>query len=100
MTLAVAGFTPDELSVTSEPNLLIVSGKKAEAPEAEYLYKGIAARAFERRFNLADYVQVKGAAFDNGLLKIELIREIPEAMKPRRIAISGSTVHQLEAKAA
>ena len=56
VTLAVAGFTLAELSVTSEPNLLIVSGRKAEAPEAEYLYKGIAARAFERRFNLADYV--------------------------------------------
>ena len=74
MTLAVAGFTPDELSVTSEPNLLIVSGKKAEAPEAEYLDKVIAARAFERRFNLADYVAVTGAKLENGFLTVELVR--------------------------
>jgi molecular chaperone IbpA len=88
VTLAVAGFTPAELSVTSEPNLLIVSGKKAEAPEAEYLYKGIAARAFERRFNLADYVTVAGARLENGFLIVELVRELPDAMKPRRIAIA------------
>ena len=88
VTLAVAGFTPTELSVTGEPNLLIVSGKKAEAPEAEYLYKGIAARAFERRFNLADYVTVTGAKLENGFLILELVRELPDAMKPRRIAIA------------
>jgi molecular chaperone IbpA len=88
VTLAVAGFTPDDLSVISEPNLLIVSGKKAEAPEAEYLHKGIAARAFERRFNLADYVTVTGAKLENGVLTVELVRELPEEMKPRRIAIA------------
>jgi molecular chaperone IbpA len=88
VTLAVAGFTPAEPSVTSEPNLLIVSGKKAEAPEAEYLYKGIAARAFERRFNLADYMTVTGARLENGFLIVELVRELPDAMKPSRIAIA------------
>lgn len=89
VTLAVAGFTPDELAITSEPNLLIVSGKKAEAPEAEYLYKGIAACAFERPFNLADYVTVTGARLENGFLTVELVRELPDAMKPRRIAIAS-----------
>jgi molecular chaperone IbpA len=88
VTLAVAGFTPDELSVISEPNLLIVSGRKAETPDAEYLYKGIAARAFERRFNLADYVTVTGARLENGFLTVELARELPDEMKPRRIAIA------------
>jgi molecular chaperone IbpA len=101
VTLAVAGFTPDELLVTSEPNLLIVSGKKAEAPHAEYLYKGIAARAFERRFNLADYVTVTGAKLDNGFLTLELVRELPDEMKPRRIAITtGSEQLAIEQKQA
>jgi molecular chaperone IbpA len=74
--------------------------KKAER---EFLYRGISTRHFKRQFSLADYVQVKGATFDNGLLKIELVREIPEAMKPRRIVINGapaSNVHQIEGKAA
>jgi molecular chaperone IbpA len=88
VTLAVAGFAPAELSVTTEPNLLTVSGKKDGAAEAEYLHKGIAARAFERKFNLADYVTVTGARLENGLLIVELVRELPEAMKPRRIAIA------------
>ena len=101
MTLAVAGFTPDELSVTSEPNLLIVSGKKAEAPEAEYLYKGIAARAFERRFNLYLYVTLTGAKLEKGVLIVELVRELPEQMKPRRIAIAaGSEPLAIEQKQA
>ena len=88
LSLAVAGFSPGELSVTTEPNVLTVSGKKGSSPEAEYLYKGIATRGFERKFNLADYVTVTGARFENGLLIIELVRELPEAMKPRRIAIA------------
>jgi molecular chaperone IbpA len=101
VTLAVAGFAPDELSVTSEPNLLIVSGKKAEAPEAEYLYEGIAARAFERRFNLPDYVTVTGAKLENGFLTVELARELPDEMKPRRIAIAtGSKPLAIEQKQA
>jgi molecular chaperone IbpA len=89
--------------VTAEQNVVTIEGHKADKAEHEYLYRGISARPFKRQFNLADYVQVKSAAFENGLLKIELFREIPEAMKPRRIAINGaaaSNVHQLEGKAA
>lgn len=89
--------------MTAEQNAVIVEGNQADKAEREYLYHGISARPFKRQFNLADYVQVKGAAFENGLLKIELIREIPEAMKPRRIAINGASsgnVRQLEGKAA
>ncbi|MBK3659845.1 Hsp20 family protein [Bradyrhizobium diazoefficiens] len=103
ISLAIAGFSPDEVSVIAEQNAVIVEGNKADKTEREYLYHGISARPFKRQFNLADYVQVKGAAFENGLLKIELVREIPEAMKPRRIAINGASsdnVHQLESKAA
>jgi len=103
ISLAVAGFSPDEIAVTAEHNVLTIEGNKADKSEREYLYRGISARPFKRQFSLADYVQVKSAAFDNGLLKIELCREVPEAMKPRRIAINGGTgsnVHQLEGKAA
>jgi molecular chaperone IbpA len=76
---------------------------KAEKEQSESLYRGISARPFKRQFNLADYVQVKNATFENGLLRVELAREVPEAMKPRRIAINGATpsnVHQLDGKAA
>lgn len=90
VTLAVAGFTADDLLVVSEPNLLIVSGRMGDAQDREYLYKGIATRAFERRFNLADYVKVTGAHLENGLLTIELVRQLPEAMKPRRITIESN----------
>ena len=103
ITLAVAGFSPNEISVTAEYNVVTVEGSKTEKAEREYLYRGISARPFKRQFDLADYVHVKSAAFDNGLLKIELIREIPEAMKPRRIAINDAPagkVQQLEVKAA
>ncbi len=103
IALAVAGFAPDEISVTAEHNVVTIEGSKSDKAEHEYLYRGISARPFRRQFNLADYVQVKSAAFDNGLLKIELVREVPEAMKPRRIPIGGAhspKVQQLEAKAA
>ena len=100
ISLAVAGFSPDELSITAEQNVVTIEGKKPEKADREFLYRGISTRAFRRQFNLADYVQVRNASFDNGLLLIELVREIPEAMKPRQIAINGSNVHQLEAKAA
>jgi molecular chaperone IbpA len=104
ITLAVAGFSPDEVSITAEQNVVTIEGGKTEKAEREFLYRGISTRHFKRQFSLADYVQVKGATFDNGLLKIELVREIPEAMKPRRIAINGAStadnVHQIEAKAA
>jgi molecular chaperone IbpA len=99
ISLALAGFSPDEIAITAEQNVLTVEGRKAEKGQREFLYQGISARPFKRQFNLADYVQVKGAAFDNGLLQIELVREIPEAMKPRRIAINpqaGSNIQQLE----
>jgi molecular chaperone IbpA len=103
ITLAVAGFSPNEISITAEQNVVTIEGGKTEKSEREFLYRGISTRHFKRQFNLADYVKVKDAAFDNGLLKIELVREIPEAMKPRRIAINGAqpaNVHQIESKAA
>jgi molecular chaperone IbpA len=101
--LALAGFSPDDVTVTAEQNVLTVEGAKPEKEDRAFIYRGISGRPFKRQFNLADYVQVKSAVFDNGLLRIELVREVPEAMKPRRIAIngaSGENVQQLEAKAA
>jgi molecular chaperone IbpA len=100
IALAIAGFAPEETSVTAEQNVVTIEGGKKDKTEREYIYRGISARPFKRQFNLADYVQVKSAAFENGLLKIELVREVPEAMKPRRIPIGGSNVQQIEAKAA
>ena len=91
ITLAVAGFRPEEIDVTVQQNLLIVSGRKSDAEDGQYIHRGIATRAFERRFGLADYVQVKSAELKDGMLAIELEREIPEEMKPRKIAIGGST---------
>jgi molecular chaperone IbpA len=91
--LAIAGFKPDELDITAQQNVLIVSGRKAEDTEekgADYIYRGIANRSFERRFALADHIQVKGADMRDGLLVVELVREIPEAMKPRKIDIGGT----------
>jgi len=89
ISLAVAGFKPEQVNVTVNQNVLIVSASSAEDKQdkGEYLYRGIAGRSFERRFNLADYVTVKGASLDDGLLQIELERELPEAMKPRRIEV-------------
>ena len=90
ITMAVAGFENDELNIQSESGSLIVTGQKQEQPqERQYLYQGIAARNFERRFQLADHVKVVTASMENGLLHIDLIREIPEAMKPRKIQIQG-----------
>jgi molecular chaperone IbpA len=103
ISLAVAGFTPDEIAITAEQSVLTVEGRKAEKQQREFLYQGISSRPFKRQFNLADYVQVKGAAFDNGLLQIELVREVPDAMKPRRISIAGSSasnVRQIDGKVA
>jgi molecular chaperone IbpA len=91
IALALAGFAPEEVCITAEQNVLIVEGRKAEKGERQYLCQGISARPFRRAFNLADYVEVKGASFEGGLLKIDLVREIPEAMKPRRIAINAGT---------
>ena len=94
ITLALAGFKPDEINVTAEQNVLTVEGRKADKAEHRYLYRGISLRPFQRVFNLAEYVQVKGASFDNGMLRIDLVREVPEAMKPRQIAISSGDHHQ------
>jgi molecular chaperone IbpA len=89
ISLALAAFAPDEIALTAEQNVLTVEGRKSEKDEHQYLYQGISARSFRRVFNLADYVEVKGASFDAGLLKIDLVREVPEAMKPRRITIGA-----------
>jgi molecular chaperone IbpA len=89
ISLAVAGFSPDEIAITAEQNVVTVEGAKKSREDREFLYRGISYRPFKRQFSLADYVQVKGASFDNGLLTIDLVREIPEAMKPRRITING-----------
>ena len=88
--LAVAGFKPDELDITAQQNVLIVSGRKKDESDengSNYIYRGIATRSFERRFALADHIQVRSADMKDGLLSIELVREIPEAMKPRKISI-------------
>ena len=103
ITLAVAGFKRDEIDITSHQNLLTVAGRKAandDTPKRTMLYTGIATRAFERRFQLADYVQVTGASHENGLLHIDLVREIPEAKKPRLIQIGGGAPKVIEAKKA
>lgn len=92
VTIAVAGFGENELSVALNENTLTIKGEKqskSEQKAGETLYQGIAARAFERVFQLADFVQVKGAALENGLLHVDLVREIPEAKKPRQIPING-----------
>ncbi|WP_294535329.1 Hsp20 family protein [uncultured Rhodoblastus sp.] len=92
VSLAVAGFAPGSIGVTQHQNVLTVSARPAEkGDKAEYLYRGIAGRAFEKRFNLADYVEVLGATFEDGLLHIDLVRRVPEAMKPRRIAVGVNT---------
>jgi molecular chaperone IbpA len=91
--LAVAGFTRDEIDITAQQNVLLVSGRKSEEADeksGDFIYRGIANRSFERRFALADHIQVKGADLKDGLLAIDLVREIPEAMKPKKINIGGS----------
>lgn len=96
ITMAVAGFSEEDLNITSEQNKLIVTGGKQERDEdREFLYRGIAERSFERRFQLADHVRVTGARLENGLLHIELYREIPEAMKPQNIEIENGSKSKL-----
>jgi molecular chaperone IbpA len=94
IALALAGFTPEDVTITAELNVLTVEGRKGEKNSHEYLYQGISARPFRRVFNLADYVEVKGASFEGGLLKIELVRQVPEAMKPRQIPIGAGNDNQ------
>jgi molecular chaperone IbpA len=89
ISLALAGFAPEEITLTAEQNVLTVEGAKTAKDERTLLYRGIANRPFKRQFNLADYVQVHHANLANGLLTIELVREVPEAMKPRHIPING-----------
>jgi molecular chaperone IbpA len=93
ITLAVAGFKRDELDITAQQNMLVVTGRRSDSRNgnSNFLHVGIATRAFERRFELADFVRVTGADLSDGLLTIELVREIPEAMKSRKIDIGGST---------
>jgi molecular chaperone IbpA len=89
LTMAVAGFSPEEVDVTVHENTLLVTGKaKKEEEEGRYLHRGIARRAFERRFSLADHIKVVGASLDNGMLHVDLVLEVPEAAKPRKIEIS------------
>ena len=99
ITLATAGFAESELEITAQPNLLVVAGRRGADGERTYLHQGLAHRAFERRFDLADHVVVKGAAYTDGLLTIDLAREVPEAMRPRRIEIGGAQVTSLEDRA-
>jgi molecular chaperone IbpA len=102
ISVAVAGFAENELSIESKENTLTIKGEKQvkEDKAGEVLYQGIAARAFERVFQLADYVVVKGASLENGLLHVDLVREIPEAKKPRQIAIGNGKAKVVEAKVA
>ena len=101
--LAVAGFTPDDITITAQQGKLTITGRKMQPTsntEHELLYQGISARPFERTFSLDDYVEVQGAAFENGLLQVDLLRRLPEAMKPRKISIgSGGTQPKLKAAA-
>ena len=98
ISIAVAGFAADDLSVEMRDGAVIVSARKAAEDEARtYLHRGIATRAFERKFALADHVRVEGASHVDGMLHIDLVREIPEALKPRRIAISRSAASTIEA---
>ncbi len=100
ITVAVAGFAPDELNVEVRDGALIVTARKpADETARTWLHRGIATRAFERRFALADHVRVTGASQADGLLHIDLVREVPEALKPRRIEIAGKSAQTVEAKA-
>jgi len=101
ITLAVAGFRPEDIEVVAQQNLLTVTGERAEDDGTdEYLHRGIAARPFERRFQLADFIEAGTASFENGLLSIALKRVVPEAMKPRRIEIGGSPLANKRIEAA
>jgi molecular chaperone IbpA len=103
ISLALAGFSPDEITVTAEQSVLTIEGRKGEKGQRDFVYRGISSRPFKRQFSLAAHVRVEGARFDNGLLQVELVREIPDAMKARRIPIAdlaASDAQQIERKAA
>lgn len=98
VTIAVAGFTAGDIEVTAQQNLLVVAGNKAEETgDRVFLHRGIGTRAFERRFQLADFVQVRRAELENGLLVIDLVREVPEALKPRKIEVGSAQPVTIEA---
>jgi molecular chaperone IbpA len=101
INLAVAGFGNDEIDIVAQQNQLVVTGKKSDDDKADYIHRGIANRSFERRFGLADHIKVTEADLKDGLLSIDLVREIPEAMKPKKISIGGAAPKQdtIEAKA-
>ncbi len=100
ITMAVAGFDIDDLEIETQHNTLVVSGKiPVDTSNHEYLYRGIAGRAFKRTFQLAEYVEVRSAHLENGMLHIELLRKVPEEMKPRRVEISTSGTAQMASKA-
>jgi molecular chaperone IbpA len=96
VTLALAGYSPDQVTITAQQNELKVSGQKPQEPNNEYLHQGISAGEFEQVFSLEDHVEVEGASFENGLLHIDLVRRIPEAMKPRRIEIGAKPAKAVE----
>ena len=103
ISIAVAGFSDPEISIVAKENVLTIKGEKqakTEENKGEVLYQGIAARTFERTFQLAEHVEVKGASLENGLLHVDLVREVPEAKKPRQIAIGNGKPKVVEAKAA
>jgi molecular chaperone IbpA len=89
ISLALAGFTPEQITLTAQQNRLTVTGNKGDNGKQDYIYQSIATRAFERQFSLADHVEVEGAMFENGLLQIDLVRRVPEAARPRRIEIAA-----------
>ncbi|WP_332810895.1 Hsp20 family protein [Sphingomonas sp.] len=100
ITLAIAGFKPGDIDITARQNLLVISGRKSENrnKDGNYVHMGIATRAFERRFELADFVRADGADLQDGLLTIDLVREIPDAMKPRKIEIGSGATQTLEGR--
>lgn len=100
ITMAVAGFGDDDVEVTAQENRLTIKGKAKPESGTKFLHRGIARRAFERRFELADHIEVTGASLDHGVLYVDLIRELPEAMKPRSIKIATSAPKAIDAKAA
>ncbi|HZU89089.1 MAG TPA: Hsp20 family protein [Stellaceae bacterium] len=100
LEIAVAGFTPEALSITVEQNLLTVTGNKPGEETGQYLHQGIPVGTFERRFHLAEFIKVVGASLNDGILKIDLVREVPEAMKPRKVPIGAGATASLEKRAA
>ena len=100
ISLAVAGFSREEIDITAQQNQLIVTGKKADDDKVNFIHRGIANRQFERRFGLADFIKVTEADLKDGLLSIDLVREIPEAMRPRKVSIGGSQGNQASIESA